>query len=74
VSVLYPRLLGDAARDLHRRYQQASIAELGGHHGLRHPSAVFAASGGRRVTADELQRLRDGVLEVAARAGFPGEG
>jgi hypothetical protein len=74
VSVLYPRLLGDTARDLHRRYQQSSIAELSGQHALRHPSAVFAASGGRRVTADELQSLRDGVLEVAARAGFPGEG
>jgi len=74
MSVLYPRLLGDAARELHRHHLQASVAELTSRHALRHPSAVFAATGGRRVTPDELARLRDDVLEVAARAGFPDEG
>ncbi|SDC78019.1 hypothetical protein SAMN05660690_2518 [Geodermatophilus telluris] len=73
MSVLYPRLLGDAARELHRQYQHAPIAELQERHSLRHPSAVFAATGGRRVTAEELQRLRDDILVVAARAGFPDE-
>ncbi|SFT67075.1 hypothetical protein SAMN05660657_02308 [Geodermatophilus amargosae] len=74
MSVLYPRLLGDAARGLHQKYLQLSVAELSGRHELRHPSAVFAATGGRRVTLDELDRLRGDVLEVAMRAGFPGEG
>jgi hypothetical protein len=74
VSVLYPRLLGDASRELHRQYQQASIAELTSRHALRHPAAVFAATGGRRVTVEELQRLRDDILDVAARGGFPDEG
>lgn len=74
MSVLYPRLLADAAKELHRDYQQTSIAELRGRYALRHSSAVFAATGGRRVTQEELQRLRDDVLEVAGRAGFPDEG
>lgn len=74
MSVLYPRLLGDAARELHSQYQHASIAELEKLHSLRHPSAVFAATGGRRITAGELQQLRDDILAVAARAGFPQEG
>ncbi len=74
MSVLYPRLLGDAARRLHQEYFQLSVAELSGRHELRHPSAVFAATGGRRVTPAELDRLRGDVLEVATRAGFPGEG
>ncbi|MGY1858081.1 DUF6339 family protein [Modestobacter sp. SYSU DS0290] len=74
MSVLYPRLIGDAAKELHREYQQASIDELRSRHALRHPSAVFAPTGGRRVNTDELQRLRDDVLEIATRAGFPDEG
>lgn len=74
MSVLYPRLLGDVAKELHREYQQAAIAELSSRYALRHPSAVFAATGGRRVTPEELQGLRDDVLKVAERAGFPDEG
>ncbi|MGY1777097.1 DUF6339 family protein [Geodermatophilus sp. SYSU D00804] len=74
MSVLYPRLLGDTARQLHQEYLHLSVSELGGRHDVRHPSAVFAATGGRRVTPDELNRLRGDVLDVAERAGFPGEG
>ena len=74
MSALYPRLLGDAAKGLHRQYLQASIAELSSEYAVRHPLAVFAATGGRRITTDELQRLRDDVIKVAARAGFPEEG
>lgn len=74
MSVLYPRLLGDVARELHREYQWLSINELGDRHALRHRSAVFAATGGRRVSSDELQLLRDDVVAAAKRAGFPGEG
>lgn len=74
MSVLYPRLLGDAARELHSEYQLASISELRDRHALRHPAAVFAATGGRRVTAEELQRLREDIVATAVRAGFPEEG
>lgn len=74
MSVLYPRLLGDAARELHQQHLGATISELTARHALRHRSAVFAASGGRRVTPEELQRLREDVVAVAQRAGFPDEG
>lgn len=74
MSVLYPRLLGDAAKELHLQHLQTPIADLRSQYAVRHPAAVFAATGGRRVTPEELQRLRDDVLEVAARAGFPDEG
>lgn len=74
MSVLYPRLLGDAARELHQEYQRLSIVELADRHALRHRSAVFAATGGRRVLPDELQQLRDDVVSAASRAGFPDEG
>ena len=74
MSVLYPRLLGDAARQLHKEHLQSSITDLTARHSVRHPAAVFAATGGRRITPDELRRLRDDVLEIAGRAGFPNEG
>lgn len=74
MSVLYPRLLGNAAHELHQEYQRATVSQLGSRHALRHSSAVFAATGGRRVTLDELQRLREDVVAAAQKAGFPEEG
>ncbi|MGW0042534.1 DUF6339 family protein [Rhodococcus sp. NPDC003348] len=41
---------------------------------FRHRSAVFAATGGRRVTEDELQDLRERIVKAAENAGFPDEG
>lgn len=74
-SVLYPRLLPDAAKELHRRHLQAtSLDQLRERHALSHPAAVFTATGGRQVTPGELQDLRDHVLRLAEQAGFPGEG
>ena len=74
MSVLYPRLLPDAARELHRQHSGATIPELRQRHALSHRAAVFAATGGRRVAPDELQRLRDDVGAIAERSGFPEEG
>jgi hypothetical protein len=73
-SILYPRLLDGAARELHRTWLETPQAELREAPALRHPSAVFATTGGRRVTPDELRDLRDQIVKAAERAGFPGEG
>lgn len=74
MSVLYPRLLPDAARRLHGEHLTATLNELGGRSAVRHRSAVFTATGGRRVGPDELQQLRDDILAVAEHSGFPQEG
>jgi len=74
MSVLYPRLLPDTARELHQQHSTATLPELQHRHALRHRAAVFAATGGRRVEPDELRRLRDDVVAIAERAGFPKEG
>jgi hypothetical protein len=73
-SVLYPRLLDQAARELHESYQRLSVSDLCERQALRHRSAVFAATGGRRVTTNELQDLRNRVVEAAERSGFPDGG
>ncbi len=74
MSILYPRLLEHAARDLHQASLTASIEELTRRAGTRHPRAVFTATGGRRVTDAELEALRAEVVGEAERSGFPGEG
>lgn len=73
-SVLYPRLLDAAAKELHRQSSRSTLAQLQDRAAFSHRSAVFAATGGRRVTEDELHDLRDRIVKAAEHAGFPGEG
>ncbi|WP_448617255.1 DUF6339 family protein [Geodermatophilus sp. URMC 65] len=73
-SVLYPRLLDRTARELHQDYSKAGLADLQEQVAYTHRSAVFAATGGRRVTENELRDLRDLIVKAAENAGFPGEG
>lgn len=74
MSVLYPRLLERAGRELHQRYTRSTLDQLQDSAAFGHRSAVFAATGGRRVTEDELRDLRDRIVKAAEYAGFPGEG
>jgi len=71
ISFLYPRLLSDRAALLFGEYRQLSISELTERVAFAHESSVYVATGGDRVTADRLRELREGVLILAARAGFP---
>lgn len=73
ISNLYPRLLSDRAAPLFAAYRQLSTSELTERVAFTHESSVYVATGGDRVTADRLRELREGVLALAARAGFPGE-
>ena len=71
MSVLYPRLLPSEADKL--------FAELHKHRAGTHstmvtnhsPRSVYAATGGRRVTKDELNDLRQAILAIAQSLGFP---
>ncbi|MFJ9635724.1 DUF6339 family protein [Streptomyces sp. NPDC101178] len=71
MSFLYPRLLSDRAAPLFSEYRHLSISELTERVAFAHESSVYVATGGDRVTADQLRELRGGVLVLAARAGFP---
>ncbi|MEU9798257.1 DUF6339 family protein [Streptomyces sp. NPDC051000] len=71
MSLLYPRLLPG---ETERRFRMLHEAPAGGHASMaaNHSSrAVYAATGGRRVTRDELDQLRGSVLRVARDQGFP---
>ncbi|WP_328507090.1 DNA cytosine methyltransferase [Streptomyces sp. NBC_00391] len=71
MSFLYPRLLAEQARPLFEEYRHLSIVELTGRATVSHESAVYVATGGDRISADRLRELRAGVVDLAARAGFP---
>ncbi|MFE1333474.1 DNA cytosine methyltransferase [Streptomyces microflavus] len=71
ISFLYPRLLPDRAAPLFAEYRQLSLPELTERVAFAHESSVYVATGGDRVTADRLRELRQGVLALAAQAGFP---
>lgn len=73
-GVLYPRLLDTTARELHKEYLGATLFDLQERHAFRHRAAVFASTGGRRVTEGELRELRDRIAKAAEDAGFPNEG
>ncbi|WP_338597161.1 DUF6339 family protein [Saccharopolyspora sp. SCSIO 74807] len=68
---LYPRLLSGQAKPLFQEYRQLSIDELAGRVRSSHESAVFTATGGDRVSEEDLKSVRSRVLEVAEKAGFP---
>ncbi|MFJ5639287.1 DUF6339 family protein [Streptomyces sp. NPDC093223] len=70
-SFLYPRLLAEQARPLFDEYRELTPAELSIKVEFTHDSAVYVATGGDRIPADQLRELREGVLELATQAGFP---
>ncbi|MEU2656229.1 DUF6339 family protein [Streptomyces sp. NPDC007325] len=71
MSLLYPRLLPQQARQLYEEYRGLSPLELTERVSYTHPSAVYVATGGDRVSAEQLKELRRAVVELAERSGFP---
>jgi hypothetical protein len=71
MSLLYPRLLPS---ETDRRFRMLHETPTTRHETLvanHSPRAVYAATGGRRITREELDQIRDGVLRVAIDQGFP---
>ncbi|MGA5196218.1 DUF6339 family protein [Streptomyces exfoliatus] len=71
MSLLYPRLLTQQARQLFDEYRDLTAGELADRVAFSHPSAVYVATGGDRVPEARLRELRAAVVELAERAGFP---
>ncbi|MFE6784811.1 DUF6339 family protein [Streptomyces sp. NPDC057680] len=71
MSLLYPRLLPQQARELYEEYRDLSVSELTERVSYAHPSAVYVATGGDRVSTERLKELRRAVVELADRSGFP---
>ncbi|MFD8716852.1 DUF6339 family protein [Streptomyces sp. NPDC059629] len=71
MSLLYPRLLPN---ETERRFRMLHEITPDRHQTMvanHSPRAVYAATGGRRISREELDQLRDGVLRVARAQGFP---
>lgn len=71
MSVLYPRLLPGEADKL---FLQLHRQPVGTHESMvanHSPRAVYAATGGRRVTREELDDLRHAIFDAACKNGYP---
>ncbi|RZT07445.1 hypothetical protein EV649_8152 [Kribbella sp. VKM Ac-2569] len=73
MNLLYPRLLIEQAKPLHEQYRMLDVQELGHRAETSHQSAIYAATGGDRVSTGQLAELRDGALQLATQHGFPAE-
>ncbi|SDE22569.1 DUF6339 family protein [Rhodococcus tukisamuensis] len=71
MSVLYPRLLPEIASAMHEECRFLSIAELGSRWRSSDDSAVYVATGGARVSGEQLESVRNHVHKLAEDAGFP---
>lgn len=68
---IYPRLPRDVAHRIIAELADKGLTELVGYGALCHPSAAPAAVGGIPVPQQGLQRIQDGLREIASRYGFP---
>ncbi|MEV5963761.1 DUF6339 family protein [Kribbella sp. NPDC051952] len=64
-------MLIEQAKPLHEQYQTLDVQELGGRVEVSHQSAIYAATGGDRVSSGQLTELREGALQIAMQSGFP---
>lgn len=71
MSLLYPRLLPS---ETEKRFRALHEIPSGLHQSMvvnHSPRAVYAATGGRRISREELDQLRASLLRVAREQGFP---
>jgi hypothetical protein len=68
---LFPRISGAVALALHRDVLGKGAFELASIVAVEHPDMIFPATGGTRVSSDELRALTAGVREAATKLGFP---
>jgi hypothetical protein len=71
VNLLYPRFLSEQARPLYEEFRTLDIQELRRRAETSHQSAIYAATGGDRVSTQQLAEIRDGTLQLATQCGFP---
>lgn len=72
MTVLYPRIPRGLFDAIWHRIEEASdVASLAESAATSHPLATYAQTGGRRVSAKDLQLIRDTVVEMAEGYGYP---
>lgn len=71
MSVLYPRLPANAAKELYADLRAREVQGLAFHPDTSHLGQYFAPTGGTRATPERLSILRSLVIEAATRHGYP---
>jgi hypothetical protein len=71
VSVLYPRLLPGEAERLFASLHGHNPKELSRYAALASDRTIFSATGGTRVSRDELRQLATDLEKIAAEQGYP---
>lgn len=71
---LYPRIAQALGNSLARERSMTPIAELSMIAACEHPDAVYGPTGGGRISREQLQAIRDAVVTLAEKCGFPGSG
>lgn len=72
MSMLYPRLLGSRVRTLFAEHAEArSAADLVARAATHDEAAVYVATGGTRVSAEQLTSLANSVRGLARTHGYP---
>lgn len=73
MTYLYPRLLRGQAQPLHEKYRTLTLDDLSNLIEHRHDSAIYAATGGDRISDRDLKQLREKIVALAQESGFPSE-
>jgi hypothetical protein len=71
--LLYPRLPRKVAEELAEARAGLPVTELIVLSDITHPAAIYAPTGGSRVEADRLKRLRTDIRNAATEAGYPAD-
>ncbi|MFD0637002.1 DUF6339 family protein [Catenulispora yoronensis] len=71
MGFLYPRLLAGEAKPIFASYDGLSVEDLRDRARTGHPSAVYVATGGDRVSEARLKEIGLSVEGLAREAGFP---
>jgi len=71
MSLLYPRLLPSETQRRFHLLHETPPERYGTLVANHSPRAVYAATGGRRISREELDQLREGIVRVAREQGFP---
>ena len=68
---LYPRLPQITASTLAGDFASRSVQELKEASSVKHPAAIYAPTGGNRVSESLLLEIQDAIRECAFKSGFP---
>ncbi len=71
MTLLYPRLLRHRAKELAAQYRTLGPLDLATRWATADESAVYVATGGTRVSPEQLQNIRELLVDLAKESGFP---